>query len=125
MVAAGANGRVGDEALDAVALGRAGDVLLAQLEVPLTRSPGACAAASGAARGSCSTSRRTPTCPPTWSRLADPVIVNEHEAAPLADTDAGPPSLLVTFGAAGADWDGLRVPAVGVGGRGRRHDRGR
>jgi ribokinase len=46
--------------------------------------------------------------------LADPLVVNEHEAMLLADSEAVPASLLVTFGAAGASWDGLRLtgPAV-------------
>ncbi len=41
-------------------------------------------------------------------------MVNEHEAATLADSGLVPRSLLVTFGAAGAQWDDLRVDAVAV-----------
>jgi ribokinase len=36
------------------------------------------------------------------------VVVNEHEARLLADSDVLPSSLLVTFGAAGSSWDGQR-----------------
>jgi len=38
--------------------------------------------------------------------IADPLVVNEHEALMLADSEAVPASLVVTFGAAGAAWDG-------------------
>ncbi len=51
--------------------------------------------------------------------LADPLVVNEHEAMQLADSDVVPASLLVTFGGAGCSWDGERsdgtpVPAAEV-----------
>ena len=46
--------------------------------------------------------------------LADPLVVNEQEAAALADSGLVPASLLVTFGAAGAQWDDVRVDAVEV-----------
>jgi ribokinase len=46
--------------------------------------------------------------------LADPVVVNESEMKLLADSDLLPTSLLVTFGAAGAMWDGTRVEGVPV-----------
>ena len=44
--------------------------------------------------------------PPDVVALADPLVVNEHEALLLADSESMPASLLVTFGAAGAAWDG-------------------
>ena len=44
--------------------------------------------------------------PPDIVALADPLVVNEHEALMLADSEAVPASLIVTFGAAGAAWDG-------------------
>jgi ribokinase len=52
--------------------------------------------------------------PPDVVALADPLVVNEHEALWLADSEAMPASLLVTFGAAGAAWDGdqLTGPVV-------------
>jgi ribokinase len=46
--------------------------------------------------------------------LADPLVVNEHEARLLADSDVLPSSLLVTFGAAGSSWDGVRHEPVQV-----------
>lgn len=46
--------------------------------------------------------------------LADPLVVNESEAALLADAGLMPASLLVTFGAAGAMWDGERVEGIPV-----------
>jgi len=47
-------------------------------------------------------------------RAADPLVVNEHEALQLADSDAQPTSLLVTFGAAGCSWDGERHDGIPV-----------
>ena len=79
-----------------------GDVLLAQLEVPI---PVVAAAARRAhahgARGWSSTPRRMPPCRTTWRPLADPLVVNEHEALALADSDVVPGSVLVTFGGEG------------------------
>jgi ribokinase len=46
--------------------------------------------------------------------LADPLVVNEHEALQLADSDAAPTSVLVTFGAAGCSWDGQRSDGIPV-----------
>jgi ribokinase len=46
--------------------------------------------------------------------VADPVVVNEHEARLLAETSGLPQSLLVTFGPGGVDWNGLRLPAEEV-----------
>jgi ribokinase len=46
--------------------------------------------------------------------LADPVVANEHEMAALAEAGAEPRSLLVTFGANGASWDGVTSPAHAV-----------
>ena len=49
--------------------------------------------------------------PPDVVGLADPVVANEHEMAALAEAGAEPRSLLVTFGANGAAWDGVTAPA--------------
>jgi ribokinase len=46
--------------------------------------------------------------------VADPLVVNEHEALLLADSDVVPTSVLVTFGSAGCSWDGERFEAVTV-----------
>jgi len=90
------------------------DVLLVQLEVPLevvTR-----AARTAYDRGARAIVNMAPyaALPPDVVALADPVVVNEHEAMLLADSGAVPRSLLVTFGSKGATWDGLTLPAVVV-----------
>ena len=114
VVAPGANGLVGEEALEVARSAGAGDVLLAQLEVPLDTVARACAAASG--RGARVVLNISPYAdlPDDLVALGDPVVVNEHEAGLLDAKGARPRSLLVTLGAEGADWDGLRLPAVGV-----------
>ena len=114
VVAAGANGRVGDEALAVVETAGAEDVLLVQLEIPLETVSRACALAAG--RGVRVVVNAAPyaALPADVLPLADPVVVNEHEARLLAETSGLPSSLLVTFGAGGVDWNGLRVSAVSV-----------
>ena len=114
VVAAGANSTVGEEAIAVVESAGAGDVLLVQLEVPLETVARACAI--GARRGVRVVLNAAPyaVVPGDVFALADPVVVNEHEARMLADTAGLPGSLLVTFGARGADWNGLRQPAVDV-----------
>lgn len=46
---------------------------------------------------------------------ADPFVVSERDAALLADVGVLPRSLCVTFGRAGAVWDGLRVDGGDLG----------
>jgi ribokinase len=114
VVAAGANGQVGDEALALVETAGPGDVLLVQLEIPLATVSRACTIA--ARRGVRVVVNAAPyaALPADVLPLADPVVVNEHEARLLAETSGLPSSLLVTFGADGVDWNGLRVSAVSV-----------
>jgi ribokinase len=83
-----------------------GDVLLVQLEVPLDVV--AETARDAHRRGMRVVVNAAPyaALPHDVAALADPVVVNEHEAAQLADGDVVPGSLLVTFGAAGCTWDG-------------------
>ena len=91
-----------------------GDVLLLQLEVPL---PAVCAAARRAAsRGARVLLNVAPyaALPADVVALADPVIANEHEMVALAESGLQAGSLLVTFGANGASWDGEQVPAHAV-----------
>lgn len=90
------------------------DVLLVQLEIPLAVVAQAARAAYG--RGARVVINMAPyaALPPDVVALADPVVVNEHEAMLLADSGAVPQSLLVTFGSKGATWDGLTLPAVEV-----------
>ncbi len=63
------------------------------------------------------------TVDPAAAALADPFVVGERDAALLADVGLMPRSLCVTFGRAGAVWDGLRMdngdlgsPALAPGG---------
>ncbi len=87
-----------------------GDVVLAVLELPLEAvSAGARAAAAAGARV---VSNLAP-----YARvdedvlaLADPVVVNEQEAAQLAAAGCAVPSQLTTLGSGGAVWNGIRVP---------------
>jgi ribokinase len=88
-----------------------GDVVLLQLEVPLE-------CVTLVARESHRAGARVvinlapyAALPPDVVALADPVIVNESEAALLADSGLLPSSMIVTFGAAGAMWDDARVEA--------------
>ncbi|HTJ36277.1 MAG TPA: ribokinase [Dactylosporangium sp.] len=102
----------------------AADVLLLQLEIPLT----AVAEAAGAARAAGTTvvlnAAPAAQLPPDLLALIDVLVVNEHEAAVVAGrTGAGPdglldallelvPRVVLTLGARGAaygDRDGLRV----------------
>ncbi len=87
----------------------AGDVVLCQLEIPLETV--AAAARRAHERGARVVINAAPyaALPEDVVALADPVVVNESEAALLADGDLVPSSLLVTFGAAGAAWDADRV----------------
>jgi ribokinase len=91
-----------------------GDVLLMQLEVPMGAVSQA--AERAAARGARVVVNAAPyaALPPDVAMVADPAVVNEHEALLLADSDAVPRSVLVTFGAAGCSWDGERFEAVPV-----------
>ena len=111
IVIAGANGRLDDTEVAAVDELGPGDVLLLQLEVPL---PVVCAAARRAAHlGARVVINIAPyaALPPDVVALADPVVANEHEMVALAESGAVAGSLLVTFGANGASWDGDTVPA--------------
>jgi ribokinase len=114
VVVAGANAQVSLDDLDALESVGPGDVVLLQLEVPLEVVTAAVRRAS--ARGARVVLNLAPyaALPPDVVALADPVVVNEHEALLLADSEAMPVSMLVTFGAAGAAWDGdqLTGPTV-------------
>ena len=59
-----------------------GDVLLAQLEVPLALVAPAASRAHAPVPAWSSTPHRMPPCRPTLRRVADPVVVNEHEPRP-------------------------------------------
>ena len=114
VVVAGANAAVTPEDLDVLGSVGPGDVVLLQLEIPLAVV--AAAARRASARGARVILNLAPysALPPDVVALADPLVVNEHEALLLADSEALPVSIVVTFGAAGAAWDGdqLTGPVV-------------
>ncbi len=76
-------------------------MLLVQLEVPMRTVAAAARTAHG--RGARVVLNAAPyaALPHDVAALADPLVVNEHEALQLADGEAAPTSVLVTFGAAG------------------------
>ncbi len=111
VVVPGANDLLDEREVAAVDALRPGDVLLVQLEVP--RAVVCTAVRRAAGRGARVVLNTAPyaTLPPDVVALADPVVANEHEMAALAEAGAEPHSLLVTFGANGAAWDGVTAPA--------------
>ena len=92
----------------------AGDVLLCQLEIPLPVVTEAVTKAAAAGARVVINASPYAVLPAEVIAVADPLVVNEHEALALADSGVLPKSLLVTFGAAGAQWDGLRVDGIPV-----------
>ncbi len=114
VVVAGANAALAVDDLEVLESVGPGDVVLLQLEVPLEVVTAAVRRTS--ARGARVILNLSPyaALPPDVVALADPLVVNEHEALLLADSEALPASLVVTFGAAGAAWDGdqLTGPVV-------------
>lgn len=114
VVAPGANGRVGEAALEVVGRVGPGDVLLLQLEVPLETV--AAASALARSRGARVVLNAAPyaALPNDLVALADPLVVNAHEARLLAEEHRSVPSLLVTRGPDGAEWGDLRLDAVAV-----------
>lgn len=114
VVVPGANGEPDEREVAAVDVLGPGDVLVLQLEVPRTV---VCVAARRAAgRGARVVLNIAPyaALPPDVVALADPLVANEHEMQALAESGSRPASLVVTFGANGAAWDGVTSPAVAV-----------
>jgi ribokinase len=111
VVIPGANDLLDEREVAAVDALGPGDVLLVQLEVP--RAVVCTAVRRAAGRGARVVLNTAPyaALPPDVVGLADPVVANEHEMAALAEAGAEPRSLLVTFGANGAAWDGVTAPA--------------
>ncbi|GAA4396542.1 ribokinase [Fodinibacter luteus] len=111
VVVPGANDRLDEREVAAVDGLGPGDVLLVQLEVP--RAVVCTAVRRAAGRGARVVLNTAPyaALPPDVVAIADPVVANEHEMAALAEAGAQPRSLLVTFGANGAAWDGVTAPA--------------
>lgn len=111
VVVPGANGRMSEADLAPVRACGPGDVVLLQLEIPLPVVSAAVRVAHE--RGARVVVNVAPfaSLPPDVVALADPLVANEHEAAALADAGGVPASLLVTFGAHGASWDGVEYAA--------------
>lgn len=114
VVVAGANAAVAVDDLEVLDSVGPGDVVLLQLEVPLEVVNAAVRRASATGARVVLNLAPYAAVPPDVVALADPLVVNEHEALLLADSQAMPASLVVTFGAAGAAWDGdqLTGPVV-------------
>ncbi len=112
VVVPGANHGVTSAGLDLTLA--AGDVLLMQLELPLAVVAEAARRASAVGARVVLNAAPYAALPHDLASAADPLVVNEHEALLLADSDAVPTSVLVTFGAAGCSWDGERSDAVSV-----------
>ncbi len=110
VVAPGANAHARAEVADLTA----DDVLLCQLEVPVEVVAEAVRTAARLGARVVLNAAPYAALPDDVLALADPLVVNEHEAGLLADSGAVPRSLLVTFGAAGASWDGERVDGIPV-----------
>ena len=109
VVIPGANAELGVDDLEVLESVGPGDIVLLQLEVP--PEVVAAAARRASAKGARVILNLSPyaALPPDVVALADPLVVNEHEALLLADSEAMPASLVVTFGAAGAAWDGEQL----------------
>lgn len=114
VVIPGANHAVAEADLGPVDQLIAGDILLLQLEIPLPVV--AAAAHRAAAAGARVVLNLAPFAPVDADvlALADPLIVNEHEAAQLAAAGLEAPSVLTTLGARGSTWADLHVPAEPV-----------
>ncbi|OUE08245.1 Ribokinase [Clavibacter michiganensis] len=115
IVAPGANARVTGDHLDPLDALGSGDVMLASLELPLdTVAEGVRRAHAAGARVVLNLAPFAQL-PDDVLALADPVVVNEHEAGLLrASGTPAPASLLVTLGAEGAMWGDVEVPASHV-----------
>jgi ribokinase len=111
VVVQGANRQVAAASIEAVGLGP-GDVLLCSLEVSADLVAGAARLADRVGARVVINLAPYATLPHDVIATADPVIVNESEMRQLADSDLIPTSLLVTFGAAGARWDGEEVSGI-------------
>jgi ribokinase len=113
IVVPGANAVLGQAALDAITL-TPEDVLLASLEVPIPLVEKAIRQASRVGARAVVNLAPYAALDPEAIALAQPVVVNESEMRLLAESGLLPSSLVVTFGAAGARWDGSEVTGVPV-----------
>lgn len=112
VVSSGANSRLTARDLpDAEAL-RPGDVVLLTLEVPVDVVERASEVAAAAGARFVLNFSPFLDLPDAIIARADPIVVNEHEAEQLARRYGQLPSVLVTRGAHGSEWNGHRVPSV-------------
>lgn len=111
VVVPGANGEVGSDWPAAFPTLTAADVVVLQLEIPLTAVTRAAELARESGARVIINVAPYAELPPSTLALADPIVANEHEAMSLADSGAGVGSLLMTLGANGAVWDGIGSPA--------------
>jgi ribokinase len=112
IVSPGANGAVSAADLAPLSDAAAGDVVLFQLEIPLEVVARAMVLAHE--RGARVVLNAAPfaVLPAEILALADPLIVNESEAADLEASGVAAPSLLVTRGADGSAWGPIVEPAT-------------
>jgi ribokinase len=111
IVSPGANSRVGLDDLEPIARLQPGDVLLTQLELDLGVVAEAVRRASAAGARVVLNVAPYAELPADVLLLADPVVVNEHEAEQLAAAGLETRSLLTTLGGEGARWGDTSVPA--------------
>jgi len=99
------------------ALGAAtdGDVVLVQLDVPATAVADLLREADRRRLRVVVNASPFAVLDPDAASVADPFVVGERDAALLADVGLIPASLCVTFGRAGAVWDGMRVDSDDLG----------
>jgi ribokinase len=111
IVSPGANARLTVEDLTPLDSLEPGDVLLAPLESDLEVISEAVRRASS--RGARVVLNLAPfaVLPPQVLALADPVVVNEHEAALLRESGVVVNSVLVTLGSEGSRWGDIEVAA--------------
>ena len=111
IVSPGANARLAVDDLSALDDLRPDDVVALTLEVPMTVVVGASERAATAGARLVLNLSPFGDVPLEIVGRADPVIVNEHEAEHAAAHYGMLPSVLITRGARGSDWNGIRVPA--------------
>ena len=114
IVSPGANARLSAADLAPLETMQPGDVLLAPLESDLDVIAEAVHIAHS--RGARVVLNLAPFAelPAEVLALADPVVVNEHEAEQLEASGVSPDSLLVTLGSAGSRWGSIEVSAAAV-----------
>lgn len=116
IVSPGANAHVSEDDLEPLRQITAADVLLVGLEIDAqVVAAGVRLAAGAGARVVLNLAPFAPL-PAHVLELANPVVVNEHEAQLLARTGADPKSLLVTLGLRGSRWGEIVIPAAPVAG---------